>query len=59
MQVLNELHQHILDVFNEFGVAITSPHFVQEPLHSHVVPRDQWYRAPAVAPGTENAPRPE
>jgi len=50
VQVLNELHQHILDVFNEFGVAITSPHFVQEPLHSHVVPRDQWYRAPAVAP---------
>jgi small-conductance mechanosensitive channel len=53
-QVLSELHQHILDVFNEFGVAVTSPHFMQEPLHTHVVPKDQWFRAPAAAPGAED-----
>lgn len=29
-EVLNRLHQHIIDVFHEHGVLITSPHFFQE-----------------------------
>jgi hypothetical protein len=38
--VLNRLHQNIIDVFNEYGVQITSPHFVQEPATSpHIVPK--------------------
>lgn len=46
-EVLNRLHQHIIDVFNEFGVQITSPHFTQEPATSHVVPQAKWHAAPA------------
>jgi small-conductance mechanosensitive channel len=46
-QVLNQLHQHIGDVFNEYGVQITSPHYVQEPATSHVLPPSEWRRAPA------------
>lgn len=49
-EVLNQLHQHIVDVFNEFGVQITSPHFTQEPAVPHVIPKEQWHPAPAVAP---------
>jgi len=48
--VLNQLHQQIIDVFNEYGVAITSPHFTQEPATSHVIPKENWHAAPAVAP---------
>jgi small-conductance mechanosensitive channel len=49
-QVLNQLHQNIIDIFNEYGVQITSPHFTQEPATSHVVPKEKWHTAPAVAP---------
>jgi small-conductance mechanosensitive channel len=45
--VLALLHQHILDVFNEFGVQITSPHFVGEPKDLHVVPEENWSPQPA------------
>ncbi|GJJ03449.1 mechanosensitive ion channel protein MscS [Duganella rhizosphaerae] len=48
--VLNQLHQQIIDVFNEYGVAITSPHFTQEPATPHVIPKENWHPAPAVAP---------
>jgi small-conductance mechanosensitive channel len=53
--VLNQLHQQIIDVFNEYGVAITSPHFTQEPATSHVIPKESWHAAPAVAPHDELA----
>jgi len=46
-EVLNRLHQNIIDVFNEYGVQITSPHFVQEPASPHIVPKEEWHRAPA------------
>lgn len=49
-EVLNQLHQQIIDVFNEYGVAITSPHFTQEPATPHVIPKENWHPAPAVAP---------
>jgi small-conductance mechanosensitive channel len=49
-EVLNQLHQQIIDVFNEYGVAITSPHFTQEPATAHVIPKEDWHPAPAVAP---------
>jgi small-conductance mechanosensitive channel len=41
-ELLTHLHQNIVDVFNLHGVQIMSPHFVQEPLHPHVVPPEQW-----------------
>lgn len=45
--VRSELHQHIQDVFNEFGVQIMSPHFVLQPRQDLVVPQTAWYSAPA------------
>jgi small-conductance mechanosensitive channel len=52
-EVLNRLHQHIVDVFHEYGVQITSPHYCQEPATSHVLPRDKWYAAPATEPDSK------
>jgi small-conductance mechanosensitive channel len=49
-EVLNRLHQQLIDVFNEYGVSITSPHFTQEPATSHVIPKENWHAAPAAAP---------
>ncbi len=45
--VLNELHGHIQDVFNEYGVQIMSPHFVLQPAQAVVVPKDGWHAPPA------------
>lgn len=49
-EVLNRLHQEIVDVFNEYGVQITSPHFEREPATPHIIPREHWFPAPAVRP---------
>jgi small-conductance mechanosensitive channel len=45
--VLSELHAQIVDAFNEYGVQITSPHYIADPPQPFVVPRDRWYAAPA------------
>lgn len=42
------LHRHILDVFNEHGVAIMTPAYEGDPKQPKLVPRDQWYAPPAV-----------
>jgi small-conductance mechanosensitive channel len=44
---LNELHAHIQDVFNEFGVQIMSPNYEADPADKKFVPREQWFAAPA------------
>ncbi|CDG81259.1 mechanosensitive ion channel family protein [Janthinobacterium agaricidamnosum] len=49
-EVLNHLHQHIIDVFNEFGVQIMSPHYRSDPPEPQVVPPEDWHLAPAKAP---------
>jgi len=41
------LHRHILDVFNEHGVAIMTPAYEGDPEQPKLVPKDQWYAAPA------------
>jgi small-conductance mechanosensitive channel len=41
------LHRNILDVFNEYGVQIMTPAYERDPSEPKVVPRDQWYTAPA------------
>jgi small-conductance mechanosensitive channel len=41
------LHASILDAFNEYGVQITSPNYEDDPETAKIVPRDQWYAAPA------------
>ena len=50
VEVLSELHGHIQDVFNEHGVQIMSPHYMMEAKERQVVPKDQWYAAPARPP---------
>jgi small-conductance mechanosensitive channel len=45
--VLDELHAHIQDVFNEHGVQIMSPNYEADPERPKVVAPQDWYKAPA------------
>ena len=47
LPVLSKLHLNIQDVFNEYGVQIMSPHYMDDPRRPVVVPKEQWYAAPA------------
>src|SRR6185312_440902 len=44
------LHRNILDVFNEYGVAIMTPSYESDPEEPKVVAREKWYEAPAMPP---------
>ena len=44
------LHRSIQDVFNEYGVQIMTPAYEADPHVPKVVPKDQWYQAPARPP---------
>ncbi|TDY43312.1 mechanosensitive ion channel-like protein [Paraburkholderia rhizosphaerae] len=46
-RIYADLHRHILDVFNEYGVQIMTPAYEGDPDQPKVVPREQWYTAPA------------
>jgi small-conductance mechanosensitive channel len=48
---LAELRSHVLDTFNEYGVQIMSPHYEDDPAAPKVVPKAEWFAAPAVPPG--------
>ncbi len=41
------LHENIVDAFNEHGVQIMSPHFIDQPEQAVLVPKDKWYEPPA------------
>jgi small-conductance mechanosensitive channel len=43
----SRLHQNILDVFNEYGVQIMTPAYEGDPTQPKVVPKEQWFAAPA------------
>jgi hypothetical protein len=45
--VLDELHGHIQDAFNEHGVQIMSPNYDADPKGPKVVPPERWYEVPA------------
>ncbi|MGO4395052.1 mechanosensitive ion channel family protein [Variovorax sp. M-6] len=45
--VLNTLHGHIQDVFNEYGVQIMSPNFVLQPATPVLVAKEDWRPPPA------------
>jgi small-conductance mechanosensitive channel len=47
VRTLTALHANILDAFNEYGVQITSPNYEADPEAPKVVPREQWFAAPA------------
>jgi small-conductance mechanosensitive channel len=52
---LAALHANIQDVFNEYGVQIMSPHYESDPASKKVVPKAEWFAAPATvhaAPST-------
>jgi len=46
-QLYTAMHQNVLDVFNEHGVQIMTPAYEGDPEKPKVVPKDQWYQAPA------------
>lgn len=56
--VLNELHGHIQDIFNEHGVQIMTPNFETQPDKKVMVPKERWFAPPADRDGnSENVPR--
>jgi small-conductance mechanosensitive channel len=56
-QLYTELHRNILDVFNEHGVQIMTPAYVADTPQPKVVPREQWFEAPAEPPSTSQGMR--
>ena len=47
LKVYSELHQSVLDAFNEYGVQIMSPNYEGDPQAPKIVPRDRWFESPA------------
>ena len=47
MRLYSALHSNILDLFNEHGVQIMVPAYEGDPEQPKVVPRGQWFPAPA------------
>jgi len=52
--IYSNLHKNIQDAFNEYGVQIMSPSYRFDPDRPKVVPKDQWYAAPAEPPDTDH-----
>ncbi|GLS04327.1 mechanosensitive ion channel protein MscS [Chitiniphilus shinanonensis] len=55
LEILDELHGHLQDVFNEYGVQIMSPNYEDDPESPKIVPPANWYLAPARKPAADNA----
>jgi len=55
IRMLSELHGHVQDSFNEFGVQIMSPHFEGQPEEKVYVPKERWREKPAR--GEDTSPR--
>jgi small-conductance mechanosensitive channel len=47
----SQLHQNILDAFNEHGVQIMSPHYESDPAQMKIVPKEKWFEPPAEGTG--------
>jgi small-conductance mechanosensitive channel len=47
IQLYSELRRKILDLFNEYGVAIMTPSYVADTPEPKVVPKNEWYQVPA------------
>jgi small-conductance mechanosensitive channel len=56
-KVYTQLHQNILDVFNEYGVQIMTPAYEGDPGTAKVVPRAHWYAAPATPSDDRQFPK--
>jgi small-conductance mechanosensitive channel len=54
---ISTLNANIQDLFNEYGVQIMSPHYVQDPPEKVWVPRKHWFEAPAASePSAPDSP---
>jgi small-conductance mechanosensitive channel len=53
VQTYADLHRNIQDAFNEYSVQIMSPSYRFDPERPKIVPKDQWYAAPAKFPDGE------
>ena len=53
------LRQNILDLFNEYGVQIMTPAYRSDPAQAKIVPKDQWYAAPARPPASREPGSPK
>lgn len=49
-EILDRLHGKVQDIFNENGVQIMSPHFLNQPPETVVVPKDRWHVPPEKPP---------
>ena len=49
-RAISELHAQIQDAFNEYGVQIMVPSFESQPEKPVLVPKSDWYAAPAGTP---------
>ena len=57
MPMYTAMHRNILDVFNEYGVQIMTPAYEGDPAEPKVVAKQNWFTAPAEAPGDGAAAR--
>jgi len=46
-RLYTDLHRNILDLFNEYGVQIMTPAYERDPQQPKLVPKAQWFAAPA------------
>jgi small-conductance mechanosensitive channel len=47
LRAYSELHRNVQDVFNEYGVQIMTPNYMADTAQPKLVPKEQWYAAPA------------
>lgn len=52
-RLYTDLHRNILDLFNEYGVQIMTPAYEGDPQQPKLVPKAQWFAAPARSPETQ------
>jgi small-conductance mechanosensitive channel len=48
--IQTNLHRNILDVFNEYGVQIMTPAYMADTAQPKLVPKENWFEAPAEPP---------
>ena len=52
-EAISELHAQTQDAFNEYGVQMMAPSFESQPEKAVLVPKSEWYAAPARKPEQE------
>lgn len=57
-RIYSDLHQNILDAFNEYGVQIMTPRYALDRELPAVVPPERWYEPPAARPAEGEGQQP-